>query len=151
MVDGLRQAAGEGPAGELLDGLFGSTRRLYKRLAQYSFFQQQELYDQLARRPYAWLAACGEQFAAVASTALGCRVAPHEVLFDAPPVKREIEFEVEIFFAKGESVSAAGGGVADRQIAGQRAVRRLREAGADFCSSAGGRRAAAAGESAGAD
>jgi uncharacterized protein len=100
MVEGLRQAAGEGPAGELLDGLFGPTRRLYKRLAQYSFFQHQELYDQMARRPYAWLAACGERFASVVSTALGRRVAPHEVLFDAPPVKREIEFDVEIFFPK---------------------------------------------------
>ena len=100
LVESMRQAAADSPAGELLDGLFGSTRRLYKRLAQYSFFQQQELYDQLARRPYAWLAACGEQFAAVASTALGRRIAPHEVLFDAPPVKRETEFHVEIFFPK---------------------------------------------------
>ena len=45
-------------------GLFGPTRRLYKRLAQYSFFEQHELYQRLARRPYPWLVACAEQFAA---------------------------------------------------------------------------------------
>ena len=96
----LQSAAGEGPAGELLMGLFGPTRRLYKRLAQFSFFQEQLLYEQLARRPYAWLTQCAEQFTTVASTALGRRIAPHEVLFDAPPVKRETEFNVEIYFPK---------------------------------------------------
>jgi uncharacterized protein len=100
MIDALKQAAGGGPAEELLDGLFGPTRRLYKRLAQYSFFQHRDIYEQLARRPYEWLAACAEQFAAVASTALGRRIAPHEILFDAPPLKREVEFQVEIFFPK---------------------------------------------------
>ena len=39
------EAADAGPARELLAGLFGPTRRLYKRLAQYSFFQQRELYE----------------------------------------------------------------------------------------------------------
>ena len=60
-------SAAGGPAGELLAGLFGPTRRLYKRLAQYSFFEQRELYQRLARRPYPWLVACAEQFAAMVS------------------------------------------------------------------------------------
>ena len=95
------QAAGEGgPAGELLDGLFGPTRRLYKRLAQYSFFEEQGLYQRLARRPYPWLVSCAEQLASLASSQLGRVVAPHEILFDAPPVAREVQFDVEIFFAK---------------------------------------------------
>ena len=71
MIAKLSAVAGGGPAGELLDGLFGPTRQLYKRLAQYSLFQEPELYERLARRPYPWLAACAEQFAAVISTALG--------------------------------------------------------------------------------
>jgi HD superfamily phosphohydrolase len=103
MIAELQQAAGGGPAGELLDGLFGPTRRLYKRLAQFSFFQEQALYEQLARRPYSWLAGCADQFVAVASTALGRRIAPHEVLFDAPPVKREIEFNIDVHFPKERS------------------------------------------------
>jgi HD superfamily phosphohydrolase len=101
--------AGEGsPAGELLSGLFGPTRQLYKRLAQYSFVEGHDFYRRMARRPYPWLAACAEQFAAGASTALGRVVAPHEILFDAPPVGREVEFNVEIFFAKEGVYRALG-------------------------------------------
>ncbi|HEY2826206.1 MAG TPA: HD domain-containing protein [Pirellulales bacterium] len=100
LIAELERAGAGGPAGELLDGLFGPSRKLYKRLAQYSFFQERGLYEQLARRPYPWLAQCSDQFAAVASTALGRRIAPHEVLFDSPPMKREVEFHVEIYFPK---------------------------------------------------
>ena len=81
-------------------GLFGPTRKLYKRLAQYSFFESPEMYGRLTRKPYAWLAECSEQFAAVASTALSRVVAPHEVLFDAPPMGLEVEFNVDLHFAK---------------------------------------------------
>jgi len=100
MIEEMTRAAGSGPAAELLAGIFGPTRQLYKRLAQYSFFEQQDLYLRLARRPYPWLAACAEQFAAIASTVLKRVVAPHEILFDAPPVQREVEIQVEIYFPK---------------------------------------------------
>jgi hypothetical protein len=100
MIDELKRAAGGGPAHELLEGLFGPTRRLYKRLAQYSFLEQRELYERLARRPYPWLAACAERFASLVSTALGRVVAPHELLFDAPPLAREVQFAVDIHFPK---------------------------------------------------
>ena len=94
----LQRVAGSSPAGELLRGLFGPNRHLYKRLAQYSFMEERDLYPRLARRPYPWLVACAEQFAARASTALGRVVAPHEILFDAPPVEREVQIAVEIHF-----------------------------------------------------
>ena len=100
MIAELQHTASGGPAGELLQGLFGPTRQLYKRLAQYSFLEHRELYDRLARRPYPWLAACAEQFAATVSTALGRVVAPHEILFDAPPITREVQFNVDIHFPK---------------------------------------------------
>lgn len=99
-VTALRQAAQGTPSGELLEGIFGPERRLYKRLAQYSIFEHPELYQQLARRPYPWLVQCAEHFAQRASTALGRVVAPHEVLFDAPPVEREVEFNVEVYYPK---------------------------------------------------
>jgi HD superfamily phosphohydrolase len=100
MIDALRQAAERGPAGDLLDGLFGPHRRLYKRLAQYSFFEEPRLYERLARRPYPWLAACAERFAQLVSTALGRIVAPDEILFDAPPVEREVEIAIDVYFPK---------------------------------------------------
>jgi uncharacterized protein len=116
MIDELQRAAGTGTAsgtatggtvsasgsaaGELLDGLFGPTRRLYKRLAQYSFLEHREFYERLARQPYPWLAACAERFASLVSGALGRIVAPHELLFDSPPVTREVQFDVDIHFPK---------------------------------------------------
>jgi HD superfamily phosphohydrolase len=108
MIAALLAAAGEGPARELLSGLFGPTRQLYKRLAEYSFFQQQELYLRLARRPYPWLAACSEALAAELSRRLARRVAPHEVLFDAPPVGLEVQFNVEIHFPKEDRYRPLG-------------------------------------------
>ncbi|MDD4270576.1 MAG: HD domain-containing protein [Pirellulales bacterium] len=100
MIQMLLRIADDSPAGELLGGLFGPSRRLYKRLAQYSFFEQGELYRRLAGRPYPWLATCAEHFASIASTALGRVIAPHEVLFDAPPVEREVEFQVDVYYVK---------------------------------------------------
>jgi HD superfamily phosphohydrolase len=100
MIDALLAAAADGPARELLDGLFGPTRRLYKRVTQYSLFQEPQLYQKLARKPYTWLVRCAENFAALASTALSRIVAPHEVLFDAPPVKLEVEFQIDVHFPK---------------------------------------------------
>jgi len=100
MIEALRTAASGGPAGELLDGLFGPTRRLYKRLAQYSYFEVPELYRQLARQPYPRLVKLAEQLAAVLAKALSQPIAAHEVLIDAPPVKLEVDFDVEVFFAK---------------------------------------------------
>jgi HD superfamily phosphohydrolase len=102
MIHELERVAGGSPAGELLDGLFGQTRQLYKRLAQYSYFQQPELYQRLTRQPFPWLAACAEAFANIASKQLGQRIAPHEILIDAPPVKREIEINIDIYFPKEE-------------------------------------------------
>lgn len=95
----MRIAEGH-PARELLDGLFGPTRRLYKQVGQYSFFEHRELYQQLARKPYTWLVTLAEQFVVVAGPALGRIVAPHEILFDAPPMQCEIQFDVDVFYPK---------------------------------------------------
>jgi HD superfamily phosphohydrolase len=108
MIDELVRAAGNGPAGELLSGLFGPTRRLYKRLAQYSHLEQPELYHQLARRPYTWLVRCAESFANLASKELGRRIAPHEILFDAPPAQLEVEFNVDVYFPKEKTYRSLG-------------------------------------------
>ena len=108
MIDHLLAAAQRSPAADLLDGLFGPARRLYKRLAQYSIFEQPELYSQFARKPYPWLAACAEQFAAVASAELGRVIAPHEMLFDAPPVEREVELNIEVHYPKEDCYRRLG-------------------------------------------
>jgi uncharacterized protein len=88
------------PAAGLLDGLFGAARRLYKRLAEFSHFQERRWYERIAQQPYEWIVQASEALAAAASRQIGRRIAPHEILIDAPPVRREVEFHVEVFFPK---------------------------------------------------
>jgi HD superfamily phosphohydrolase len=100
LIDTLLKAAGNASAATLLNGIFGPTRSLYKRLAQYSYFEEPALYGRMARRPYAELVKFSEQLAAGLSSALGEKVAPHEVLVDAPPAELEVDFDIEVYFAK---------------------------------------------------
>lgn len=90
-----------GESGEfLLQGLFGERRRLFKRLEQYSLFQHPEVYQRLARRPYDWLVRCGDALAEVLSAETGTSIPADQVLIDAPPVKREVEINIDVFFPK---------------------------------------------------
>jgi uncharacterized protein len=100
MIDALLAAAAGGPASALLLGLFGPHRQLYKRLAQYSYFEEPEMYARLARRPYGKLCHGAEVIASTLSKAIGQRVAAHEVLVDAPPMELEVDFNVDVYFAK---------------------------------------------------
>jgi HD superfamily phosphohydrolase len=99
-IDAMLDAGRNSPAGALLDGIFGPTRSLYKRLAQYSYFEEPEMYRRMAKRPYAELVNFSERIAAGLSKALDEKVAPHEVLVDAPPAKLEVDFDIEVYFAK---------------------------------------------------
>ena len=98
----MQQAAIGSPASGVARRPVRPGRRLYKRLAHFSFLEQPDIYRRIARQPYPWLAACSEHLAALAAEALGQPIAPHEILFDAPPVEREVEFNVEIHFAKDD-------------------------------------------------
>lgn len=100
MIESMMDSAESGPAADLLNGLFGATRRLYKRVAQFSVIDQPELHAGLARRPFAWLIACSEGLAELLSRELGRRVAPHEVLIDAPPIGREVEFDLDVYYPR---------------------------------------------------
>lgn len=108
MIDELVGAAAGTPVAELLTGLFGPARRLYKRLARYSIFEEPEIYRRLTRRPYEWLVRCAEEFARLVSAAIGEQIEPHEVLFDAPPVEREVEFDFEVYFVKEDRYRRLG-------------------------------------------
>ena len=100
MIDAMITAAGKGPASDLLLGLFGPSRRLYKQLLEFSFSQHEDIYDMISRRPYPWLVQLAEEFANRLSKVLARRVAPHEILIDAPPVKLEVQFNIEIYDSK---------------------------------------------------
>lgn len=100
MIGCLQQSATGTPAEPLVAGLFGPMRRLYKRLAQVSFWEARALYQRLARRPYPWRVACAEKLAELLSRKLAQPIASHEILLDAPPVKKEIPLTVDVCYRK---------------------------------------------------
>jgi HD superfamily phosphohydrolase len=96
----LRNVARNTPSEPLMEGIFGSKRLLYKRVAECSLFQLPRVYHRLAGQPYASLVRCSDLLAERLSDELGESLAPTDVLIDAPPPHREIEFHVEIYFPK---------------------------------------------------
>ncbi|GAB5440828.1 MAG: HD domain-containing protein [Fuerstiella sp.] len=98
MIRAVCQAAAGTPAQSLTDGLFQSRRQLHKRLAEYSLFQQPELYHQLRQMTYDQLVDCSNRLAQHFSDHVGRPVNAMDVLIDAPPVHREVEFKVDIFY-----------------------------------------------------
>ena len=89
--------AGNGP---LLEGLFGPHRCLYKRLGQFSYLDDQETYNLLARRPYQWLVECSRRLASELSDTAGTSIPPNHILIDAPPTKLEVQFDLDVFYPK---------------------------------------------------
>jgi HD superfamily phosphohydrolase len=100
MVATLRASAAGTASAPLFEGLFGRGRRLYKRAAEFSDLQSPEMYQRFARRPFAELATLGNRLAERMSAYIGRRLSPTDVLLDAPPPHREIEFSVDVFFPK---------------------------------------------------
>jgi uncharacterized protein len=94
-----REAAGTN-CGRLAEGIFGPKRALYKRVGEFSHYQSHEMYDRLARRPYDWLVRFAANLAERLSAALQRPVEATDVIIDAPPPHREIEFAVDIYFPK---------------------------------------------------
>jgi len=100
MIGELRQAGRGTPCEALLEGVFGRQRRLYKRAAEYNHYQAAAIYERLAGRPYATLVECATALAECLSSELGRPVPPTDVLIDAPPPHREIEFAIDVYFPK---------------------------------------------------
>lgn len=101
----FRERLVENPVSELCEALFGPRRRLYKQVAEFSAFEFPEVYHLLARKPFAWLVEFSGKLAerlAETLRTLGLGVVfPHEILIDAPPMGKEIEFRVDIRTASG--------------------------------------------------
>lgn len=92
----------------LAEALFGVGRRLYKNVAQFNFSENQEVHSKLAGRKYTDLVAVSEKFADALSEHSGCRVSSSQVLIDAPPVKLEVQFRLQVRNKSKEFVSLSG-------------------------------------------
>lgn len=80
---------------QLAECLFGSQRRIYKRLAQFDVGSNPEVHQRLAGRPYSELVQISSELAGRLSTPEN-PVFPHDVLIDAPPVKLEVQFQIDV-------------------------------------------------------
>ncbi|EMI52515.1 HD domain-containing protein [Rhodopirellula sallentina] len=92
----------------LAEGLFGPTRGLWKRAAEFNVESGGEVHSLLARRPYWWLVACSRRLAQRISRAINRDVDPAMVLIDAPPVKLEVDINIDVV---GRSVAKANAAV----------------------------------------
>ncbi|MBX3442640.1 MAG: HD domain-containing protein [Planctomyces sp.] len=98
MIQTLKAAADGRPAARLLDAVFGRSRRLYKRAAEFSHLNGAGVYERLSRRPYADLVRCATELSERLAQRLGQSVDPLQVLVDGPPPHREVEFAVDVSF-----------------------------------------------------
>jgi HD superfamily phosphohydrolase len=96
----LRDRARGTACESLLAGIFGPKRQLFKRVAEYSHYQHREMYDLLARRPFEFLVRVASRLADELGSIVGEPLSGTDILIDAPPPHREVEFHVDIFFAK---------------------------------------------------
>ncbi len=107
-VQFLKQGAASSPDKSLFDCLFGPTRQLYKRVAQYSFLENADIFQLLAQRPYPWLQRCSRALAHELSSAVGSEVSESDVLIDAPPVCLEVQFKVSVCYAQSDRFRPLG-------------------------------------------
>lgn len=82
----------------LTDGLFGQRRRLHKRLAEYSIYHQEPLYRILRKQTATQLAVYSQLLTEKLAATIGRELSPMDVLIDAPPQHREVEFRVDVWF-----------------------------------------------------
>lgn len=102
-IDILCGNAREHSLSDLAEGIFGNQRSLYKRLLEITFQNRPELYRKLAHQDYGFLASCSELFATRLSQRFGFRVAPDQVLIDAPPKGHETQFKVDVISTRSNN------------------------------------------------
>lgn len=80
----------------LVAGLFGPRRRLLKRLTSFDAIERPEVHRRYSGRPFGAMVSCSRRLAEVLSAACGVTIGPDELLIDAPPVAREVEFRLQV-------------------------------------------------------
>jgi hypothetical protein len=106
----VREAAAGTPAAPLVEGLFGSHRQLFKRVVSCDALGHRELHAALAGRDYADKVAIAARLAAAVGRATGATINADELLIDAPPAEREVEFRLTVRGPARPSPLAAGQG-----------------------------------------
>lgn len=107
-IDRLRRAAqnsNDESIQRLVEGLFGSTRDLLKRVAQFNVESGDSIHALLSRRPYDWLVNCSRRLAQRMNEVLATPVPESLVLIDAPPVKLEVDINMDVIDRQGQAMT----------------------------------------------
>ncbi len=96
MIDSLRKACKDKSWSPCIDGLFGPKRQLYKRVAQFDFLNHPEEHRTLARKPYSEIVQLSAKLATKIQSETGTAIHPHDILIDAPPIKLEVQFQLDV-------------------------------------------------------
>jgi uncharacterized protein len=104
----IRRAAEGSVAGPMVEGLFGHRRRLYKQIAEFDILDGTQVHLLLSRRPYWYLVAAAEAIAESLSSITQCPIHAADVLIDAPPVKLEVDINMDVVSKDGASVKTLG-------------------------------------------
>jgi len=128
-ISAIRKASAGTEYQPIADGLFGGTRKLYKRVAEFNVLDRADLHRELAHRPYWWLVACSDELADRCSVLLGTKILGSEILIDAPPVKLEVDINMDVVMRSGVvrklgDVSPVADSLAHQQFDGH--VKRVR-------------------------
>jgi len=108
MIRQLSDSCDDPAAASLLDSLFGSQRKLYKRVAAFGLDDNEMLYEKIAQQPYQRLVDCGQRLTDRLAKLLGISIESHEILIDAPPVGLEVQFDVDVYYPENDSFRRLG-------------------------------------------
>ncbi len=100
VIHTLRRQAQGSVCEPLLEGIFGPRRLIYKRVFECTLHHHPEVYELLARQPFDYLVRCAERLSAELGHEIGEVLSSADILIDAPPGNREVEFQVDIYFPK---------------------------------------------------
>ncbi len=86
---------------KLARSLFGRQRQIYKRYSQHNYSVSREVHAALAHRPFDQLVKCAELLSDRLAKQFHVDIEHDDVLIDAPPVKLEIQFKLDINTPQG--------------------------------------------------
>ena len=88
--------------------LFGDKRVLYKRAANYAGFESEEIFHQLAHRPYDELVSISHKLVDAINQQHKIGLHADDILIDAPPVGLEVQFNVDVLYASQQQYRKRG-------------------------------------------
>ena len=95
-VKRLSDAAKNSDAQSISEGLFGPRRKLFKRIAAFDAKTHPVLHNTLAGLSYKNLVHVSNGFVQRLAKKTGAIIKPNDILIDAPPREREIEFNLQV-------------------------------------------------------